>query len=72
MAVLLGAIKSKYIGKYYIDYMEYGMEQRKVFDKLPKNRYKGANGIIYVTRLTDKGTTLIPLMDIKTDLPIKK
>jgi hypothetical protein len=72
MAVLLGAIKSKNTGKYYIEFMEGGIERTIVFEKLPANRYKGKNGIIYVTRFTDSGTALIPLMNIKTNLPVKK
>jgi hypothetical protein len=72
MAVLLGAIEDKNVGKYYIEFMQGGIEKTIVFDKLPPNRYKGKNGIIYVTKFTDAGTTLIPLMNIKTNLPVKK
>lgn len=70
MSIFLGAVKSK--GKYYIEFMKEGIERTEVFDKLPSDRYKGMNKIIYVTRLTDYGTTLIPLLDIKTNKPIIK
>jgi hypothetical protein len=58
--------------KYFIDFIYQGIERTEYFDKLPADRYKGMNGIIYVTRLTDYGTTLIPLTETKTNKPLKK
>jgi hypothetical protein len=58
--------------KYFIEFMYQGIERTEYFDKLPAGRYKGMDGIIYVTRLTDYGTTLCPLLQTKNNLPLKK
>jgi hypothetical protein len=58
--------------KYFIEFIYQGIERTEYFDKLPADRYKGMNGIIYLTRLTDYGTTLIPLTEAKTNKPVKK
>jgi hypothetical protein len=58
--------------KYFIDFIYQGIERTEYFDKLPKDRYKATTGILYVTRLTDYGTALCPLLSTKTNLPIKK
>ena len=65
----IGAVSK---GKYFIDYMREGVEKTEVFDKIPKGAYKGQTGILYLTRLTDYGTTLIPILHIKTNLPVKR
>lgn len=57
--------------KYYIVYSINSEKHVEYFDKLPLDRYKGIDRMLYVTRLTDKGTALIPVKDVKTDLPIK-
>jgi hypothetical protein len=58
--------------KYFIDFIYNGIEKIEYFDRLPIDRYKGMDRIIYVTRLTDYGTTLIPLKDVKNNKIIKK
>lgn len=58
--------------KYYIDYKLNGYKKIEYFDKLPKDKYKGSDRIIYVTRLTDDGTSLIPLKNFKTNKFLKK
>lgn len=58
--------------KYFVDFIYQGIERTEYFDKLPKDRYKATTGILYVTRLTDYGTALCPLLSTKTNLPIKK
>lgn len=58
--------------KYYIEFMHQGIERTEYFDKLPKGVYKGENKILYVMKLTDKGTSLIPLLFTKNNLPVKK
>ena len=63
----IGAVSK---GKYFIDYMRDGMERTEVFDKIPKGAYKGQTGILYLTRLTDYGTTLIPITKTKDNLPV--
>ena len=57
--------------KYFIDFMYNGIERTVYFDKLPADKYKGRTGIYYVTRLTDEGTALIPLLYTKTLFPVK-
>jgi hypothetical protein len=59
-------------GKYFIDYMRDGVEKTEVFDKMPKGAYKGQTGVLYLTRWTDSGTTLIPILDIKTNMPVTR
>ena len=63
----IGAVSK---GKYFIEYMKEGIERTEVFDKIPKGAYKGQTGILYLTRLTDYGTTLIPITKTKDNLPL--
>jgi hypothetical protein len=58
--------------KYYIDYKKNGILIYEYFDKLPKDKYKGMDGTYYLTRLTDYGTSLIPLINSKTNKSVKK
>lgn len=58
--------------KYYIDYMLNGIERTEYFDKLPKGKYRAENNIYYLLKLTDAGTSLIPILNVKTNQPIKK
>lgn len=58
--------------KYFIEFMHQGIERTEYFDKLPKGVYKGENKILYVMKLTDKGTSLLPLLYTKNNLPVKK
>lgn len=58
--------------KYYIDYMLHGIERTEYFDKLPKGKYRAENNIYYILKLTDAGTSLIPILNVKTNQPIKK
>ena len=57
--------------KYYIEYKEEkGSKKIEYFKKLPKGYYKGnygdTKGIYYIMRLTNKGTSLIPIRNFKT------
>jgi hypothetical protein len=66
-------IIGKVYNKYYIEYIhpnEY--KSREYFNVLPKNYYKGKDRILYISKLTNKGTALIPLKYTKTDKLIKK
>jgi hypothetical protein len=62
---------AKLKAKYFIDFMYNGVERTVYFDKLPADKYKGRTGIYYVTRLTDQGTALLPIMNLKTLSPVK-
>ncbi len=57
--------------KYLIDFMYNGIERTEYFDKLPADKYKGRTGIYYVTRLTDQGTSLLPILYSRTLFPVK-
>ncbi len=59
-------------GKYFIDWTYNGVKQKKYYDKMPKDVYRGFNGIYYMMVLTDKGTTLTPLINAKTNKIIKR
>jgi len=60
-------------GKYYIEYItEYGYKKMEFFNKFPKGYYKGMNRIIYVTRLTNLGTALIPVKFSDNNVVVKK
>jgi len=66
-------IIGKVYNKYYIEYIhpnEY--KSREYFNLLPKNYYKGKDRILYISKLTNKGTALIPLKYTKNDKLIKK
>jgi hypothetical protein len=65
--------------KYYIEYKKSGVSTIEYFDKLPKDLYYAAGyqdaklkGKAYITRLTDSGTTLIPLLFTKNNIQVKK
>ena len=54
--------------KYFVEYVtEYGYKQREYYNKLPKNYYKGKDGYYYVTVLTNKGTSLVPIKYSKNE-----
>jgi len=60
-------------GKYYIEYMsENGYKKMEFFNKFPKGYYKGMDRIIYVTRLSNGGTALIPLKYSDNNKDVKK
>ena len=60
-------------GKYYINYTtDSGYKKMEFFNKLPKGYYKGMDRIIYVTRLTNHGTSLIPVKLSNNDKDVKK
>ena len=59
--------------KYYISYTtDNGIKKVEYFDKLPVGRYKGMDRVIYLTRLTKSGTSLIPVKLTSTDKELKK
>jgi hypothetical protein len=65
--------------KYFIEYKKSGVSTIEYFDKLPKDLYYAAGyqdpklkGNAYITRLTDSGTTLIPLLFTKNNIQVKK
>jgi hypothetical protein len=58
--------------KFYIEYKKAGHNVIEYFEKLPKDKYKGSDRIIYVMRWTDTGTALIPLKNFKSNLIVKK
>jgi hypothetical protein len=59
--------------KYYITYTtDNGIKKVEYFDKLPVGRYKGMDRVIYLTRLTKGGTSLIPVKLTRTDKELKK
>lgn len=60
-------------GKYYINYItENGYKKMEFFSKLPKGYYKGMDRIIYVTRLSNGGTALIPVKYTDNNKEVKK
>ena len=59
-------------GKYFIVYKRAQIENTEYFDKLPAGRYKGMDNIIYLMRGTDSGTALIPLIEAKSNKPVKR
>lgn len=59
-------------GKYYIDYKKNGVSYIDYFDKLPNGYYKGMDRVLYKSMLTDYGTTLVPIRNVKTGKPVKK
>jgi hypothetical protein len=60
-------------GKYYIDYIsDNGYKKMEFFNKFPKGYYKGMDRIIYVTRLTKNGTSLIPVKYSDNNKDVKK
>ena len=69
----LHKIVGKVTGKYYIDYTtDNGYKKMEFFDKLPKGYYKGMDRTIYVTRLTNYGTSLIPVRYTDNNKDVKK
>jgi hypothetical protein len=69
----LHKIVGKVTGKYYIDYTtDSGYKKMEFFDKLPKGYYKGMDRTIYVTRLTNYGTSLIPVRYTDNNKDVKK
>ena len=58
--------------KYFIVYKRAQIENTEYFDKLPAGRYKGMDNIIYLMRGTDSGTALIPLIEAKSNKPVKR
>jgi len=69
----LHEIVGKVTGKYYIDYTtDSGYKKMEFFDKLPKGYYKGMDRTIYVTRLTNYGTSLIPVRYTDNNKDVKK
>jgi hypothetical protein len=77
--VFIGGI-GKHSGKYYIKYeSESGLTQKEYFDKLPKGIYFAAGyqnendkGLAYISKMTNKGTSLIPVMITKTKKQLRK
>lgn len=58
--------------KYYIDYKRNGVKVIEYFDKLPKGYYKGMDSILYMFTLTDSGSSLVPIINVKTGKIVKK
>ena len=58
--------------KYFIDYKRNGVKVIEYFDKLPKGYYKGMDGILYIFLMTDSGSTLTPIVNVKTGKIVKK
>jgi hypothetical protein len=59
--------------KYYIKYKTETQENKiEYFDKLPKGIYYGSDKIAYLLRMTNAGTSLIPLHKSANDKPHKK
>jgi hypothetical protein len=65
--------------KYFIEYKKSGVSTIEYFDKLPKDLYYAAGyqdpklkGKAYITRFTDAGTSLIPLLFTKNNIQVKK
>jgi len=74
--MFIAGVKEKE-AKYYITYTkEGGSKEIEYFKKLPKGYYKGtfgsSKGIYYLTRLTNKGTGLIPIRNYKTKEIVKR
>jgi len=60
-------------GKYYINYTtDSGYKKMEFFNKLPKGYYKGKDRVLYVTRLTHNGTSLIPIKYTDNNKEVKK
>jgi hypothetical protein len=60
-------------GKYYINYTtDSGYKKMEFFNKLPKGYYKGKDRVLYVTRLTHSGTSLIPIKYTDNNKEVKK
>lgn len=62
---------TKLKAKYFIEFMDRGIERTVYFDKLPADKYKGKTGVYYIMKLTDKGTLLFPIMNLKTRSAVK-
>jgi hypothetical protein len=65
--------------KYFIEYKKSCVSTIEYFDKLPKDLYYAAGyqdpklkGKAYITRFTDAGTSLIPLLFTKNNIQVKK
>lgn len=65
--------------KYFIEYTTGGIKKIEYFDKLPKGIYYAGGyqdpkdkGKAYVMKLTDSGTSLIPLYHTKNNIQVKK
>ena len=58
--------------KYFIEWTYDGIKQKKYYDKMPKDVYRGFNGIYYMMVLTDKGTSLTALYSTKTNKIIRR
>jgi|688.fasta_scaffold129912_1 hypothetical protein len=57
--------------KYYIKYIANGREKEIHFTSIPKDvyyteGYQGPKGLAYITKWTDEGTALIPLIITST------
>ena len=59
-------------GKYFIEWTYDAIKQKRYYDKMPKDVYRGFNGIYYMMVLTDKGTALTSLISTKTNKIIKR
>jgi len=69
----LHKIVGKVDGKYYIEYTtNMGYKKIEFFNKLPKGYYKGMDRTIYVTKLTNYGTSLIPVKYTNNNKEVKK
>ena len=69
----LHKIVGKVDGKYYIEYTtDMGYKKIEFFNKLPKGYYKGMDRTIYVTKLTNYGTSLIPVKYTNNNKDVKK
>ena len=69
----LHKIVGKVDGKYYIEYTtDMGYKKMEFFNKLPKGYYKGMDRTIYVTKLTNYGTSLIPIKYTNNNKDVKK
>jgi len=69
--VVSGAVKMSGVepheAKYYISYSYRSVTQRKYYKTLPrKEAYKGSDGGYYMQVLSDKGTILTPIINVKT------
>jgi hypothetical protein len=58
--------------KYYVKYVRDGVNRIEYFEKIPKGYYKGMEGTIYLFTLTDSGSTLVPIVNVRTNKPVKK
>jgi len=58
--------------KYFIEWTYDAIKHKKYYDKMPKDVYRGFDGIYYMMVLTDKGTSLTALYSTKTNKIIRR